>query len=964
MVHEHLISFGPFRLETIQGRLWRGEQPVPLRRRSFAMLRYLAEHPGRLVTKAELREHLWTETHVTDTVLRVCVREIRAALGDTAAVPQYLQTVGGQGYKFSLVGDGDFTRLVGTGPVLVGRQREVATLEGWFQRAISGARQLVFLSGDAGIGKTTVLDLWLARLDAARPVRIGRGQCTEHYGEAEPYLPLLDALGRLAQGPQGHDVLAVLRRHAPMWLLQLPGLLSDTELERVQRQVQGATQARMLRELAEALAVLTATTPLVLVLEDLHWSDHATVAFLTALAQRRDPARLLVLGTYRPVETVLRAHPLRGMVQELVGRGHGVELRLELLPAEDVAAYVAGRLGGPGTAALAEFIYDRTEGNALFMVHLVEHLLHYRLLTRREGQWTLPDGAETTLAQVPEGVRQLLRRRIEALPPATRRILETASIAGEAFAVAAVAAGAQCPVEEVETVCAGLAAQQHFLDDTGLTVWPDGTRGGSYRFRHALYAQVLYEHLGSTRRIQGHRRVGDCLAAGYGPRAVDIAAQLAVHFERGGEVERAVQALQQAADTATRRNAHHDAVTALTKGLALLATLPDGPARAQQELTLRLLLGPRLMAAQGYAVPAVGETYSRILTLAQQVGEPLHRCQALQGLASFHLIRAQLRTADEVIQQLCRLAPHQPDGTMVLASHINRGFLAFFEGDPAAARAHLEQSLRFPDAPPAPQPLFISGYEARVTILPYLARTLWTLGYPDQAQQRMQDMLVRAQQVAHTPSLAWAHLYRAILAQYRRDAAATQAAAETVLGLATAYGLAHRIAHGRILWGWARAMQGEAATGVVAIQQGLGAVQQIGQQLYRPYFLALLAEAYGLAGQPEAGLSALDEAVMLVEATEERWWEAEVSRLKGELLLQLPCPEVQQAGTCFQQALAVAQRQQAKAVELRAALSLSRLWQQQGKREEAYQLLVPLYSWFTEGSDTADLQQAKALIEE
>ena len=445
MVQEHLITFGPFHLDTTQARLWRGEQVIPLRRRPFAMLRYLAEHPGRLVTKAELRQHLWAGTHVTDTVLRVCLREIRAALGDVAEAPQYVQTVGGQGYKFCMPGDGDVSPPAVAGPIIVGRQREVDTLEGWFQRAARGDRQLVFLSGEAGVGKTTVLELWLARLAAGSPVWIGRGQCTEHYGEGEPYLPLLDALGRLGHGPQGQELLAVLRRYAPMWLTQLPGLLSDAELERVQRQVQGATQARMIRELAEALDVLTADTPLVLVLEDLHWSDSATVEFLTSLAQRREPARLLVLGTYRPVETVIHAHPLRGMVQELAGRGQCVELRLELLPAEDVTAYSAGRLGGPVTAALAAFIYERTEGNALFMVHIVEHLIQHGLIIRQEEQWTLLDGAEAKLASVPEGLRQLLLRRIEELPPEARRVLEAASVAGEVFTVATVAAAAQCP---------------------------------------------------------------------------------------------------------------------------------------------------------------------------------------------------------------------------------------------------------------------------------------------------------------------------------------------------------------------------------------------------------------------------------------------------------------------------------------------------------------------------------------
>jgi predicted ATPase len=332
-------------------------------------------------------------------------------------------------------------------------------------------RQFVFLSGEGGIGKTTVIDLWLTRLTARSTGWLGRGQCAEHYGAGEPYLPVLEALGQLGRGPAGAALLAVLRRYAPMWLVQLPGLVSAAELERMQRQVQGATQARMIRELAEAFDVLTADTLLVLGLEDLHWSDSATVELLAYLAQRREPARLLVLGTYRPVETVLRTHPLRGLVQELCGRGQAVDLRLEFLPAEDVAAYVAARLGGPVAAALTAFIYEHTEGNALFMVNMMDYLVTQGWVVRGAGAWRLRQGVETTGVSIPDGLRQLLLRRIEALQPEARRVLEAASVVGEAFAVAAVAATARCPVEEVEAVCEELAAQQHFLDDTGLTVW-------------------------------------------------------------------------------------------------------------------------------------------------------------------------------------------------------------------------------------------------------------------------------------------------------------------------------------------------------------------------------------------------------------------------------------------------------------------------------------------------------------
>ena len=501
------------------------------------------------------------------------------------------------------------------------------------------------LSGEAGIGKTTVVDMVLARLDPGSGVRIARGQCAEHYGAGEPYLPLLEALGQLCRGPRHPAVLAVLRRYAPLWLVQMLGVLSEAELEHLQRHVQGASAARMLRELAEALDVLTAETPLVLVLEDLQWSDHSTVEALAYLAQRRGPARLLVLGTYRPVEVALRPHPLRGLVQELCGRGQAVEVRLELLPAEAVTAYVTERLGGPVAAPLAALILERTEGNALFLVNIVEHLVQQGWVVRREGAWTLRAGSEAQVASLPEGLRQLLLRRIQALPPAVGRVLEAASVVGKAFTVAAVAAGSQAPVEDVEAVCEGLAAQQHLLDEAGLRVWPDGTSGGRYRFQHALYQQVLYEQIGTARRRQLHRRIGVRLEAGYGTRAGEIAAQLAVHFERGGATAQAVRYAQQAADNAARRNAHHEASTALTQR-PRAAGHPAREPRARPART-RAAAHPGGAVADhaGAGVPGRGRRLHPGLYPGQQVGETPQRIRVLWGLSQFHMTQGQMAPA-------------------------------------------------------------------------------------------------------------------------------------------------------------------------------------------------------------------------------------------------------------------------------------------------------------------------------
>jgi hypothetical protein len=355
------LTFGPFRLDLFQNRLWRQEQPIPLRPQAFAVLRYLAMHSDRLVTKAELLQHVWGGRQVTDSVLRGCIHATRVALADTAATPQYLATVGRQGYQFRLGRAVTRLRQTAVRPV-VGRQGEVAWLREHWLWAREGRRQCAMLSGEAGIGKTTVVDLFVASLPTSSEVGIGRGQCVETYGEGEPYLPLLEALGQLGQSPHREALRTVLPRYAPTWLVHLPVLLGDSERERLQRQLPDVTPGRMLRELAEALEALTVTTPLVLVLEDLHWSDVSTVNLLTYLAQRRDAARLLVLGTYRPADVVVQAHTLRGVLQELRGRGLCDELALELLLPDEVEAYVAARLGGEVTAELVALLYHPDGG--------------------------------------------------------------------------------------------------------------------------------------------------------------------------------------------------------------------------------------------------------------------------------------------------------------------------------------------------------------------------------------------------------------------------------------------------------------------------------------------------------------------------------------------------------------------------------------------------------------------------
>jgi DNA-binding winged helix-turn-helix (wHTH) protein len=397
--------FSPFRLDPANAQLWQDDKAISLRRKTYEVLRYLVDHPGQLVTKAALLDAVWAEVAVSDTMPAICVGELRKAMGDDPQTPRFIETVHGRGYRFiAKVTTTSASTLrksqavAGPAPIIVGREAELTQLHGWFAKACEGTRQVVFVSGEPGIGKTTLVRVFLDSLarDGAvstsehssqtrllaghvpRSAIVGRGQCIEQYGSGEPYMPVLEALTRLSHESEDANLLELLRRIAPTWVAQMRSLLTAEERARIPAETQGATRPRMLREMAEALDALTLDAPLVLFLEDLHWSDFSTLELISAIARRAEPARLLIIGAYRQVEILASDHPLRTMKEELELHQQSVELRLKLLSAANVADYLGMRFSDrareDSVAALAPAIFERTEGNPLFMVNVVDYL--------------------------------------------------------------------------------------------------------------------------------------------------------------------------------------------------------------------------------------------------------------------------------------------------------------------------------------------------------------------------------------------------------------------------------------------------------------------------------------------------------------------------------------------------------------------------------------------------------------
>jgi DNA-binding winged helix-turn-helix (wHTH) protein/predicted ATPase len=962
---------------------------IPLRPKAFAVLTYLLAHAGQLVTKEALLEAVWPATAVSEAVLKTCIGEIRKALGETAAAPRFIATVSRRGYRFlapvtppapapkesqqdslSPLAGRIPSSLPRPGPVapeiLVERDTVLRQLHTHLAAALQGHRQVVLVTGEPGIGKTAVIEAFTAQVALEPQVYIAWGRCVEQYGAGEAYMPVLEALGQLCRGPEGTHVVTVLRQQAPTWLAQMPWLLSIQDRERLQHELRGATRERMLRELAGALETLTTTALLVLVLEDLHWSDHATLDLLTVLAQRREPARLLVLGTYRPVEVIIRDHPLRSVIQNLQLHGYGTALPLTALSEAAIAAYLAARL--PGCAvpeALVHCVYQRTDGNPLFLVNVVEHLVSQGVLMERAGHWELQRQVTEADIGVPESLRQMLAQQLERLDPDARRVIEAASVAGVEFTAAAVAAGLAEAVEQIEVRCEALGRQGHLLRPGGLAEWPDETVTACYRFQHTLYQEVAYQRLGATRRVHLHRQIGVRLEGAYGTQAPEVAAELAEHFVRGRDHGRAVQYLQQAAQNAMQRYAPREAVGHLTKGLGVLESLPDTPERIQQALTLHLALGVPLLATKGYAAPEVEQTYRRAQELCQQQEDTPRLFSALRGLWDCSLVRAELLRAHTLVKKLLDVAQHLQEPALLVEAHRALGTTLFFLGMPAAALPHLRQALAFyrPTQHAALTALY--GMDPGITCQLYAASTLWLLGYAEQGRQSLDAAMTLAQEQAHPFSLAFTCNYAANFYQRCREPIRAQEWAEAAMTVSRTQGFPFFLAWSTVLQGWALAEQGQEEAGMTQLHQGLAAWRATGAELTRPYMLAILAEMYGKSAQATAGLKILDEALAAVDRTAEHWWEAELYRLKGELLQQVADDGKQTMWTpeaCLQQALVIARRQQAKVLELRAAMSLSRLWQQQGQRAAVPHMLAEVYSRFTEGLSTADLREARALL--
>jgi predicted ATPase len=599
-------------------------------------------------------------------------------------------------------------------------------------------------------------------------------------------------------------------------------------------------------------------------------------------------------------------------------------------------------------------IVAKTDGIPLFVEELVKTILESGLVREDADRYVLT-GPLPPLA-IPTTLQDALMARLDRLA-AVKEVAQLGAVLGREFSYALLRAVAPLDDAPLQQALAQLL-EAELLYQRGHP--PQAT----YLFKHALVQDAAYQSLLRSTRQQYHQRIAQVLEAQF-PQVVAMQPELlAHHYTEAGLAEQAIPYWQRAGQLASDRSAHLEAISHVTTGIELLKTLPETPARTQQELSLYITLGTALLVTKGHAAPEVEDAYTQAHALCQQVGETPQLAQVLFGLWRFYIAQPQFHKAQEIGETLLRLAQPAHDSSLAVIAHYALGTTCLWLGAFPAARQHLEEGIARYTPDQRGAMVFHIGQDPRVACRAYGAMILWLLGYPAQALARLHDALAWAHEVSHPFSLAWAQSWAAIIYQMRRDVPAVLKHADAAVTLSIEQGFPFWAASGMIYRGWALAMQGQGEEGLAQVRQGLAAYRATGAAMFVPFLSTWVVEVYDHLGHTEEGLRALAEAHPLMEQHEDRWWEAEVSRLRGVLLLRQTMPQQEEAETWLQRALDVARRQEAKGLELRAAVSLSRLWQQQGKQAEAHALLLPVYGWFTEGFDTADLQEAKALLEE
>jgi predicted ATPase/class 3 adenylate cyclase len=839
---------------------------------------------------------------------------------------------------------------------LIGRDEELELLRRRWTQAKAGAGSVVLICAEPGIGKSRLAEAFRESLEGEPHARL-RYFCSSHHQNSALF-PFIAQLERSAGFERDETPSAKLTKLEALIaanagaegdfpllaeLLSLPSSDRYAPLDLTPQRKKEKTFEALLR----LLAALVQQLPVVMIFEDLHWADATSRELLDLIIERVATMPVLLIATFRPE-----------FQPPWTGQPHATTLSLRRLGRDESDLLVRGIIGTDSTLPkeVVEEIIERTDGVPLFLEELTKAVLEAAISGPGHGREAL-SSVPATPVRVPATLHASLMARLDRLGPTAKEIAQVGAAIGREFSYELLAPVARRSGEELQFALGRLA-------DAGLIFCRGAPPEGRYLFKHSLVRDAAYNTLLRRRRQELHARIAAVLEERF-PVVVQTQPELvAHHYTEAGCSSQAIDYWQRAGRRAVERSAHVEAISHIYKGLEVLKTLPDAPERTQHELLLHVTLGVSLVAVQGYAAPEVERVYTRSRTLCQEVGGTPQLFQVLRGLIMFYLVGGHMQTAHDVAEQLLSRTERQSEVAPRMLGHYLLGLVLFFRGVLGEAVQHFTQAIAIYDRQQHRHLAHVYGIDIGVSAQSHRACALWLLGYPDQALAESQEALTLAQEMAHPFSLVGAQLWLAWLHQFRLEPQAVYDRATGSAALATQQGFALYVAWAIVTQGWALTRQDQEAAGIAKMREGIEAAAATGAEAWSPYLLALLAAATEAEGQPEAGLRVLSAAQDMVARSGQRFYEAELSRLAGVLELARSPAAQSQAEGAMRYALDVARRQQTKSLELRAATSLARLRRDQGRRAEARELLAPIYGWFTEGFDTPDLQEARALLDE
>jgi class 3 adenylate cyclase/predicted ATPase len=850
-------------------------------------------------------------------------------------------------------------------PFLVGRNEEVGLLRRRWEQTKDGLGQVMLITGEAGIGKTALVDTLRADVRREGATRISF-HCSPYHRNSVLY-PVIEHMQHVFKVERDEPPAArleklerVLAEHRFPLMEGVPlfAALLSVPVPESRYPSLGLTPQQLKQETHDALMgwlVAESERKAVLaVWEDLQWADPSTLELLGLVIDQTPTLPMLTVLTFRPDFAPI--WPTRSHMTPLTLN------RLERLQVEALVSHLAGGKALP--AQVLQQIVSKTDGVPLFVEELTKMVLESKMLRLTNGHYELT-GPLQSLA-IPVTLQDSLMARLDRLSEA-REVVQLASVLGREFAY---------EILRLLTTSDDATLQARLSQLVGAELLYQRGRPprARYFFKHALIQDAAYASVLKSARQRAHQQIGELFAEHFPEMAEAEPEVLAHHYTEAGLISKAIPYWQKAGQRAIQRSADIEAIGHLTKGLALLELLPDTLERVQQEIRLQILLGPVLVATKGNAAPEVEQVYTRARDLCGQLGETPDLFPVLFGLRSVYLVRGEVGIAHELSEQLLGLAERVQDSGLLLEARVALGNTSYISGNLALAQTQFEHALALYDPQHHRSHAFVYGLDPGVFSLFRAAQISWLRGYPAQALQKTHDALTLAREIPHSFSLAIAELAEALVHAFEREPHRTQQHAEATITLCAEHKFANFLAQATILRGWALAEQGLHDEGIAQIRNGLAACRATGAVLFRPMYLAFLIDSCFKAEQTEDGVHAVEEALAAGDKTGERFFEAELYRLKGTLTLQSNSPRQvgihepltsdAEAEACFRKAVEIARQQSAKSFELRAMTSLSRLLRKHGKNDEARKMLGGIYDWFTEGFDTVDLKEAKALLEE